>query len=243
VTADPFTGLLWPWNATADAVRRWDDARQRHHAAQTAGDMATAEAAAFDQQQAEADFHQVRERCAELSFDEISGTLGVNGAADGLMVLDRQRGANAAALFLTGRDLADQTVSLSWSPDAGLWSVAGRVHGIERPERVDVGNKVERCVRWLRGILEMYSWPDADLLAGAEVMGFTFDNVKEAKARLRKADPPLNSRPRSKGGEWWCWVGEKADMRPDRPEAARRELLRTETPHTPQTWPDERNPP
>lgn len=160
-------------------------------------------------------------------FDEVSGTLGINGAADSIMVLDRPRGEGSAAMYVTGRDIAEQTISLSMDQDTGVWRVTGRTDGIERIEAAKPANKVDRCASWLRDFLGAYAWPDSEVMTAAATAGFTTDNVKVAKARLRKEEPPLSSRTNMSGGVWWNWIGPKSDRKPDRP----REMA-PETPHT-----------
>lgn len=166
--------------------------------------------------------HHTRKGAAEDPFDEVSGTLGINGAADSLMVLDRQRGADSAALYLTGRDLADATLSLTWDGCKGLWSLVSRADGIERPERVATPGKVDRCAAWLKTFLTAFAFPDSEILTAAQRSAFTPEDVKRAKAALRKETPALRSKARGFGGTWWNWIG--TDV-PDRTEAAKRELL------------------
>ena len=48
--------------------------------------------------------------------DAINNNPRVQLAVIGVLVL-------LAALFVTGRDLPDQTLDLAWAADAGLWSV------------------------------------------------------------------------------------------------------------------------
>lgn len=166
--------------------------------------------------------HHTRKAVADDPFDEVSGTLGINGAADGLLVLDRQRGADNAALYATGRDLPETTITLSWSGSKGVWSLLSRADGIERPDRTSAPNKVGRCATWLRFCLTTFAFPDGELAKGAERNDYTAEDVKRAKAMLRKESPPLRAKARGFGGEWWNWIGDDV---PDRTEAARRELL------------------
>jgi hypothetical protein len=56
-------------------------------------------------------------------FDAISGTTGLSGAADLLMVLRRPPGSSEARLYTRGRDTEDQTLQLCWDSDLCLWSV------------------------------------------------------------------------------------------------------------------------
>lgn len=174
-----------------------------------------------------------RKSAADDPFDEVSGTLGINGAADAIMVLDRHRGADVAALYLTGRDLPDETLTLSWEKDAGLWSLVSRVDGIDRPDRKAAPNKVEKCIAFLRPWLATFSFPDAEVIAGAKLRGFSFDDVKESKTLLRKEDPPLVSRKRGFGDAvWWNWIGLEA--KPDRSENALAEFMQKDIPQNPQ---------
>jgi hypothetical protein len=58
-------------------------------------------------------------------LDEVSGTLGLTGAADGVAVLKRERGQHDATLFLTGRDIEEREIALRWDPVFALWSILG----------------------------------------------------------------------------------------------------------------------
>ena len=55
--------------------------------------------------------------------DAISGTLGLAGAADGSLVLVRQRGGDAAVLHITGRDMPESELGLKF--DGHSWTYAG----------------------------------------------------------------------------------------------------------------------
>ncbi len=81
-----------------------------------------------------ADRHQVailaichcRKLPATDPLDEVSGTLGLTGAADGVLVLRRERGQHDATLFVTGRDIDEQEMALRWDPQYALWSILGK---------------------------------------------------------------------------------------------------------------------
>ncbi len=62
---------------------------------------------------------------SEDPVDSVSGTLGLTGAADGVLVLRRERGQHDATLFVTGRDIEEQELALRWDGKYALWSVAG----------------------------------------------------------------------------------------------------------------------
>ena len=55
----------------------------------------------------------------------MSGTLGLAGSADGTMVLTRSRGENEAILHVTGRDVEEQQMSLSFDPQTCCWTSQG----------------------------------------------------------------------------------------------------------------------
>jgi hypothetical protein len=63
---------------------------------------------------------------ADDPVDAVSGTLGLTGAADGVLVLKRERGRHDATLFVTGRDIEEQELALGWDPRFALWSIAGQ---------------------------------------------------------------------------------------------------------------------
>jgi hypothetical protein len=60
--------------------------------------------------------------------DKISGSIGMPGVSDTLMLLDRQRGVegqNDARLRLTGRDIEEQDYKVKFDGATGLWAIAG----------------------------------------------------------------------------------------------------------------------
>jgi hypothetical protein len=87
-------------------------------------------------------------------------------------------------------------------------------------------SKVERCCEWLKEFLREYAFPDKELLTAAKQAGFTFDNLKNAKVRLRQDNPPLRSAAKQFRGVWWNGFGDP-DSWKLRPE--------NDAPQTPQT--------
>lgn len=63
--------------------------------------------------------HHTRKLGADDFIDLISGTLGLAGAADTLLVLQRTRGKGDAQLHITGRDVDEAAIALNW--DAPHW--------------------------------------------------------------------------------------------------------------------------
>jgi len=62
---------------------------------------------------------------ADDIIEEISGTLGLSGAADTILVLGRERGKGDAVLHVTGRDVEERQLALSFDPRHGLWTLMG----------------------------------------------------------------------------------------------------------------------
>lgn len=68
--------------------------------------------------------HHTRKQQADDRFDMISGTNGVFGAADGGMVLEKERRTgNTAILEITGRDQQDQRLHLHRDMDTLRWEL------------------------------------------------------------------------------------------------------------------------
>lgn len=53
--------------------------------------------------------HHLRKAASDDPLERISGTMGISGAADSLGVLQRSRGGDEATLFITGRDIEDES--------------------------------------------------------------------------------------------------------------------------------------
>ncbi len=71
-------------------------------------------------------------------------------------------------------------------------------------------NKVARCREWIKEFLAKYAYPSGEILDAAKAAGFTFDNVKQAKAELR-ADGLHNRKADGLNGEWWSGFGDPRD--------------------------------
>lgn len=69
--------------------------------------------------------HHVRKVTADDFLSEISGTLGLSGAADTICALKRSRGELDGVLHVTGRDVDEQEYALTFAPDLGAWQLVG----------------------------------------------------------------------------------------------------------------------
>jgi len=86
--------------------------------------------------------HHVRKMKAEDPFDAVSGTMGLTAAADATMVMQRVRGKTDAILHITGRDIEEREVALSWDSTTGMWSELGEAdeyrRSLERKEIIEL---------------------------------------------------------------------------------------------------------
>ncbi|MEK6440900.1 AAA family ATPase [Pseudonocardia sp. T1-2H] len=67
--------------------------------------------------------HHVRKAAAEDFLATVSGTNGLAGAADAVLVLERARAQADGVLHVTGRDVDETDYALSFDSDAGSWRV------------------------------------------------------------------------------------------------------------------------
>jgi DNA-binding transcriptional ArsR family regulator len=90
--------------------------------------------------------HHTRKMEADDPFDSVSGTRGLTGAADTVLVLKRDMGAQHTVLYGRGRDLEEIETALQF--EGGHWSILGDASMIakteERQEIIEVlGRSVE----------------------------------------------------------------------------------------------------
>lgn len=57
-------------------------------------------------------------------FNEVSGSTGLTGAADAILIAKRARNTSEAVLHVTGRDITEQEYGLMWHPDGCRWSLS-----------------------------------------------------------------------------------------------------------------------
>lgn len=85
--------------------------------------MATLQRLAIDRRVAIVGVHHARKGEAEDAFDAVLGPTALMGVADTTMLLRRSRKADVAELLVTGRDVTEQHLALSFRD--GLWRVEG----------------------------------------------------------------------------------------------------------------------
>ena len=81
-------------------------------------------------------------------LEEVSGSVGLTGVADAVLVLRRKRGQFDAVLHVTGRDVEEQELALCWQPEYAQWSIVGQAeeHRVSK-ERAEVLNLLRRTGR------------------------------------------------------------------------------------------------
>lgn len=73
--------------------------------------------------------HHTRKQESSDVLDSVSGTQGLTGSVDALLMLRRERGQLDAALYVTGRDIEhEQDYALQFNAEECTWSSLGTVH-------------------------------------------------------------------------------------------------------------------
>jgi hypothetical protein len=67
--------------------------------------------------------HHTRKAEADDWLDQVSGSQGISGSADAIMMLKKMRGSADGILHITGRDVEEAQYALSFSPELGTWSM------------------------------------------------------------------------------------------------------------------------
>jgi DNA-binding Lrp family transcriptional regulator len=69
--------------------------------------------------------HHVRKAAADDFLATVSGTNGIAGAADTILVLERPRGEADGVLHVTGRDVEEADHAMNFDPTTGAWTKLG----------------------------------------------------------------------------------------------------------------------
>jgi len=70
--------------------------------------------------------HHTRKMAAADPLDEISGSTGLTGGVDGVLVLKRDRGKADAVLHVDGRDIEEPAeYALKWDAETASWTIVG----------------------------------------------------------------------------------------------------------------------
>jgi hypothetical protein len=89
--------------------------------------------------------HHTRKMAAEDPFDEVSGTRGLTGAADSVLVLKRD--GQQPVLYGRGRDLEEVETALEFDKETGAWTILGEAWQVASTiERREVQQVLGRSV-------------------------------------------------------------------------------------------------
>jgi hypothetical protein len=87
--------------------------------------------------------HHTRKMEADDAFDTVSGTLGLTGAADTILVLDKRAGA--VTLHARGRDIEESETALQFNKETCRWTILGAAREVHR------SNERSRIIEALTG--------------------------------------------------------------------------------------------
>ncbi|WP_374139805.1 AAA family ATPase [Sphingomonas sp. 32-62-10] len=91
--------------------------------------------------------HHTRKMDAEDPFDAVSGTRGLTGAADSVLVLKRDGVGESAVLYGRGRDLHEIETAMEFDRNTGSWRIRGDASSIAKtPERQDILDLLGRAI-------------------------------------------------------------------------------------------------
>ena len=90
--------------------------------------------------------HHTRKADADDVFDTVSGTLGLTGAADAILVLQKRGGS--VTLSARGRDIEESETALQFNKEACRWTVLGAAAEVHR------SNERGRIVAALTGVTD-----------------------------------------------------------------------------------------
>lgn len=121
--------------------------------------------------------HHVRKAASEDFLDAVSGTNGLAGAADCVLVLARSRGNASAVLKLTGRDVEEAEHPLEFKPDTGTWLLLDGAAA-----DYELGDTRRRILHLLRDVDFLTPQHVADRLDISE------DNARQTLRRMAKAE-------------------------------------------------------
>lgn len=120
--------------------------------------------------------HHTRKQESDDPFDSVSGTRGLTGAADTVLVLKKEHSNGRTVLYGRGRDIAEIETIFEFDGCRGRWSVRG--------EAADLGRTDERDE-----ILEVLKDADQPMSpkAVSDVLGKNSETVRQILSRMARA--------------------------------------------------------
>lgn len=139
--------------------------------------------------------HHCKKGKAEDVVEEVSGTLGLSGCADGILVMERTRGENEAILHITGRDVDEQQMALVFEPETCCWKSDGDA---KTRTASKIKNKILEILKKHPG--GKFTAPEMTLKVDEE-----YDSVRKTLSRL--TDEGLIA----KNGTFYSWPSEPTE--------------------------------
>ena len=120
--------------------------------------------------------HHVRKMESDDPLESLSGTNGLTGAADGVIVLKRDIGTGNCNLYVRGRDIEESETAVRFQADIGTWERLGAAD--------EVGRTNER-----QAILDVVNASDKPLSAReiSDLLGKSYDAVRKTMTRMAHA--------------------------------------------------------
>lgn len=88
--------------------------------------------------------HHLRKGTSDDPLEQVSGSTGLTGQADTIMVLKRGRSAPEGTLFVTGRDIGEREDAIAFDGSTGHWRLLGDAEEFRRSEQ---RNAIIRCIQ------------------------------------------------------------------------------------------------
>ena len=111
--------------------------------------------------------HHLRKQGANDPFLQISGSNGLMGAADTILLLQRQRMNSTAKLLVTGRDMDSRTLRLQW--DGCLWNCTEET-GAQEQEKQEVPDYLWKAAAFIQTV-KAWQGIATDFLDAAGISG------------------------------------------------------------------------
>ena len=125
--------------------------------------------------------HHTRKAAADDALEAISGSFGLSGGVDGVLVLRRERGRAEAVLHVTGRDVEEQVLALGWDATATRWIVLGQADEVWRTRVRDAVLRVLRAEQRPMKPKEVFEALEAELPR------VTYNTVRQRMYQMSKS--------------------------------------------------------
>ena len=120
--------------------------------------------------------HHTRKMAADDPFDAVSGTRGLTGAADSVLVLKADTRTGQMMLYGRGRDIEEIETVVRFKADNGTWEIVGQAHEIARSDERQVILDLLRNAGKPMKVSEV-----------SDAVGKSYDTVRKGLSRMTSA--------------------------------------------------------